>query len=76
MLGNIEQTQDAGASGSVPVTTAAGTTAVDAAPSSLEVPLDADEVGVAGVVFTQPQMLKAYAEGSFDAENLTSLQRV
>ena len=70
MLGNIEQTQDAGASGSVPVTTAAGTTAVDAAPSSLEVPLDADEVGVAGVVFTQPQMLKAYAEGSFDAENL------
>lgn len=70
MLGNIEQTQDAGASGSVPVTTAAGTTAADAAPSSLEVPLDADKVGVAGVVFTQPQMLKAYAEGSFDAENL------
>jgi len=70
MLGNIQETQGAGAGGAAPVTTAAGTDTADAAPSSLEVPLDADEVGVAGVVFTQPQMLKAYAEGSFDPENL------
>ncbi len=68
-LGNIEQTQDA-AAGAAPVTTAAGTTAADAVPSSLEVPLDADKVGVAGILFTQPEMLKGYAEGSFDAENL------
>ena len=68
MLGNIQVTQDAG--GAASATTAAGTDTADAAPSSLEVPLDADEVGVAGIVFTQPQMLKAYAEGSFDPENL------
>ncbi len=68
MLGNIQETQDAG--GAASATTAAGTDTADAAPSSLEVPLDADEVGVAGIVFTQPQMLKAYAEDSFDAENL------
>ena len=70
MLDNIEQTQDAGAGVAAPVREAAGTTFADATPSSLEVPLDADEAGVAGIVFTQPQMLKAYAEDSFDAENL------
>ena len=67
-LGDIKEAQGTGVRS--PVRQAAGTTTADAPSSGLDVPLDANEVGVAGVVFTQPQMLQAYAEDSFDAENL------